>query len=106
MMFPEYRDDILDDMIFSARDKALDIFLAGETDEEHRFFLSALEKERADRTEAEIKWFKSTINEKAEWVKKANLLGLVVIFTDIEQSPKWNQIDIESQAKLREVMFL
>ena len=51
--------------------------------------------------EYELIWNKSTTIEKAYFVKEADLLGLVVIFTDLDKSPKWKDIDERFRIKLR-----
>ncbi len=48
--------------------------------------------------------WKSTIIEKAYFVKEASLTGFVVVFTDLNQFPLWENIDERFRIKLRKTI--
>lgn len=49
-------------------------------------------------------WDDSTTIEKANFVKEANLEGLVTIFIDLDQYPQWDQIETYHQSKIRDAI--
>lgn len=57
-----------------------------------------------ESTLARVTWKTSSTIEKAYFVNEAKLTGKVVIFTDLDQSPLWEDIDDADQLKLANAM--
>ncbi len=53
---------------------------------------------------ARVAWNDSSTIERAYFVLRAELTGEVIIFTDLDQSPKWEDIEETHQKKLAEIM--